>query len=61
MENSKLPSLMVFAFCSAVNDNLDSIYYIYKLYGKSFENIKNNKAVLKLSKNAKSIFKDLFK
>ncbi|NLL29668.1 MAG: hypothetical protein GX258_01145 [Clostridiales bacterium] len=61
MEKSKLPHLMVFAFCSAINDNLNSIYYMYNMYNKKIEKIKKNKTVIKINENTKSIFKDLFK
>lgn len=54
MENSKLYQLIVFAFCSAVNDNLSEIYY---MYNKKV----NNESITKINKVIKGIAKDLFK
>lgn len=39
MENSKLYQIIIFAFCSAANDNLDYIYYIGTMYNEKLNNI----------------------
>lgn len=61
MENSKLYQLIAFAFCSAINDNLNCIYYMCTIYNKKIENINNNEYIIKLNKSIKEISKDLFK
>lgn len=61
MENSKLYSLIVFAFCSTTNDNLNYIYYMSAIYNKKLNNINNNQSVIKLNKSIKEILKDIFK
>lgn len=61
MENPKLAPLIVFAFCSVTNDNLNYIYYIYTMYNKKLNNINKNEGIIKLNKNIKEVLKDLFK
>lgn len=62
MENSKVYQLIAFACCSAINDNLNGIYYTYNRYNKRLDNINNNnKFIVKLNKSIKEIAKDLFK
>lgn len=61
MENSKLYQLIVFASCSAINDNLNCIYYLSSIYNKKLDNITNNQCIIKLKKSIKEISKDLFK
>ena len=61
MENPKLYPLIVFAFCSATNDNLNYIYYMCTIYNKKLNNINNNEGIIKLNKSIKEILKDLFK
>lgn len=61
MENSKLYQLIAFTCCSAINDNLNGIYYTYNRYNKKLDNISNNKFIVKLNKSIKEIAKDLFK
>ncbi|GAA0759188.1 hypothetical protein SDC9_106679 [bioreactor metagenome] len=52
---------MIFIFCSAINDNLNYIDYLYTRYGKKLDNINNNKKLIKINKNIKEVLKDLFK
>lgn len=61
MENSKLYELVAFSCCSAVNDNLNCIYYLYKRYNRKLDNINKNKYIIKINKTIKEISKDLFK
>lgn len=61
MENSKLYQLIVFASCSAINDNLNCIYYMSSVYNKKLDNIINNEGIIKFKKSIKDILKDLFK
>lgn len=61
MENSKVYELAAFACCSAINDNLSCIYYMYKRYNNKLDNINKNKYMIKISKGIKEISKDLFK
>lgn len=61
MENSKLYQLIAFAFCSAINDNFNEIYYMYNICNKKVDNISNNEGIIKLNKIIKDILKDLFK
>jgi len=61
MGNSKLHQLIAFAFCSAINDNLNCIYYMSTIYNKKLDNINNNEYIIKLNKSVKEISKDLFK
>ncbi|MBD7913596.1 hypothetical protein H9660_00395 [Clostridium sp. Sa3CUN1] len=61
MENSKVYQLIAFACCSAINDNLNYIYYTYNRYNKKLNNINNNQFIIKLNRNIQEITKDLFK
>lgn len=61
MENSKLYELVAFTCCSAINDNLSCIYYLYKRYNKKIDNINKNKYITKINKSIKEISKELFK
>ena len=61
MENPKVYPLIAFAFCSATNDNLNYIYYMWTIYNKKLNNINNNEGIIKLNKGIKEILKDLFK
>ncbi len=61
MENSKVYQLIAFACCSAINDNLNYIYYTYNRYNKKLNNINNNEFIIKLNQNIQEITKDLFK
>ena len=59
MENSKVYELAAFACCSAINDNLSCIHYMYKRYNKGIDNI--NKYIIKIKQGIKEVSKDLFK
>ena len=48
MENPKVYPLIAFAFCSATNDNLNYIYYMWTIYNKKLNNINNNEGIIKL-------------
>ena len=53
--------MIIFAFCSAINDNLNYIDYLNNRYKKQLYNINNNEKVNRIQKGAKDILKDLFK
>ncbi|WP_283157746.1 hypothetical protein [Clostridium tertium] len=53
--------MIVFIFCSAINENLNYIDYLYNRYRKGLENINNNEKIIKVNKNIKEVLKDLFK
>lgn len=61
MENPKVYPLIAFAFCSATNDNLNYIYYMWTIYNNKLNNINNSEGIIKLNKSIKEILKDLFK
>ena len=61
MENSKVYEIVAFTCCSAINDNLYCIYYMYKRYNNKLDNINKNKYIIKIKQGIKEVSKELFK
>ena len=57
----KLTPVIIFMFCSAINDNLIYIDYLSTQCKKQLNNINANEKVVKINKEVKDILKDLFK